>query len=261
VPGVIPLNLYSGIPMDEASSMQGFEMLLYGTKDPLYNYSTNKWVVSSKGFQDALDFVKQVYTPSDLLGPTNDIALSTQANNIVEQQLTPKGKVAINIDGSWISRSWIPGGANPWPQWKDTMGIARMPTEFGQDPKAVSLSGGWAYSISAKSTHKDQAFQVLKVLNGKDSLGGHVVDLRGISARKDAASLPAYQALPYYDYFGNLMTFSQFRPAFPAYPKISTQIDSAMQSVMQGHSSSDAMASFAQNVTTIAGADNVETHT
>src|SRR5438445_2686817 len=73
VPGVIPLNLYSGIPMDEASSMQGFEMLLYGTKDPLYNYSTQKWVASSKGFLDALNFVKQVYNPSNLLGPTNDI--------------------------------------------------------------------------------------------------------------------------------------------------------------------------------------------
>src|SRR5207249_8265894 len=87
VPGVIPLNLYSGIPMDEASSMQGFEMLLYGTKDPLYNYSTQKWVASSHGFLDALNFVKQVYNPSNLLGPTNDIMLSTQAANTIAQQL------------------------------------------------------------------------------------------------------------------------------------------------------------------------------
>ncbi|HLZ61603.1 MAG TPA: extracellular solute-binding protein [Ktedonosporobacter sp.] len=261
VPGVIPLNLYSGVPMDEASSMQGFEMLLYGTKDPLYNYQTKKWVVSSKGFQDALDFVKQVYNPADLLGPTNDIALSTQANNIVQQQLMPKGKVAINIDGSWISRTWIPGGTTPWPQWKDTIGVAKMPTQLGQAPYHVSLSGGWAYSISAQSQHKDQAFEILKVLNSKDSLAAHVVDLRGIAARKDVADVPAYQALPYYDYFNTVMTYSLFRPAFPAYPKISVQIDSAMQHVMSGQSPSDAMSAFAQAVTGIAGADNVETHT
>jgi multiple sugar transport system substrate-binding protein len=49
VPGVIPLNLFSGIPMDEASSMQGFEMLLYGTKNPLFDYSTQKWIAPSRG--------------------------------------------------------------------------------------------------------------------------------------------------------------------------------------------------------------------
>src|SRR3989440_9726061 len=135
VPGVIPMNLYSGIPMDEASTMQGFEMLLYGTKDPLYNYNTKKWVVSSKGFQDALDFVKEVYSPTDLLGPSNDIALNTQASNIITQQLIPKGKLAIDIDGSWLPGNWAASGQAPWPQWQTTLGMAKMPTQFGQDPK------------------------------------------------------------------------------------------------------------------------------
>src|SRR5258708_38700321 len=71
VPGGIALNLYSGVPMDEASSMQGFAMLLYGTKNPLSNYSTQKWVAPSQRLLDALNFVKQVYNPSRLLGPTN----------------------------------------------------------------------------------------------------------------------------------------------------------------------------------------------
>src|SRR2546430_17671936 len=85
-------------------------MLLYGTKNPLYDYSTQKWVAPSQGLLDSLNFVKQVYNPSDLLGPTNDIALSTQANNTIEQQLIPKGTVAIDIDGSWISSFWYPNG-------------------------------------------------------------------------------------------------------------------------------------------------------
>ena len=32
VPGVIPLNVYAGTGVGEAASMQGFEMLLYGTR-------------------------------------------------------------------------------------------------------------------------------------------------------------------------------------------------------------------------------------
>ncbi len=260
VPGVIPLNLYSGIPMDEASSMQGFEMLLYGTKDPLYNYSTNKWVASSKGFQDALDFVKQVYNPSDLLGPTNDIALSTQAGNTVGQQLLPKGKLGIDIDGSWLPGSWASSGAAPWPQWKDTLGIAKMPTEFGQSPNFVTLSGGWAYSISAQSPNKDLAFQVLKTANSEDLLGNYDVADAQITPRKDVVNLPAYKDLPDNPFFTSLVAFTQFRPGFPAYPKISTQIDSAMQKVMQGQPSADAMSAYSQSVASIAGQDNVESH-
>jgi multiple sugar transport system substrate-binding protein len=261
VPGVIPMNLYSGIPMDEASTMQGFEMLLYGTKDPLYNYDTKKWVVSSKGFQDALDFVRQVYNPSDLLGPSNDIALSTQAANTVSQQLLPQGKLGIDIDGSWLPGNWASTGAAPWPQWRCTLGMAKMPTEFGQDPKFVTLSGGWADFITAQSQHKDQAFQVLKVAYAKDLLADYDVKAAQIAPRKDILDVPAYKSLPGNDFFTSLVAFTQFRPGFPAYPKISAQIDSAMQHVMQGQSSSDAMAAYTQSVTGIAGADNVEIHT
>ena len=130
VPGVVPINLYSGIPMDEASSMQGFEMLLYGTKNPLYDYNTNKWIVSSPGIEDALNFVKQVYNPANLLGPTSDIALSTTAGNTIAQQLLPQGKLAIDIDGSWLPSNWAAGGQAPWPQWQQD---AQKYVEFGDE--------------------------------------------------------------------------------------------------------------------------------
>lgn len=258
VPGVIPLNLYSGVPMDEASSMQGFEMLLYGTKNPLYNYSTQKWVAPSPGLLDALNFVKQVYNPSNLLGPTNDIALSTQAANTIQQQLIPQGKLAIDIDGSWVSSQWYSGGQSPWPQWQQTMGTAKMPTEFGQAPNFVTLSGGWAYSITARSAHPDQAFEVLKTASSQDLLGAYDVQDGQVATRQDVVNLAAYHNAPLNPFYTSLVSFSQFRPAFTAYPKISLQIDTAMQQVMSGQSPSDAMNTFSQAVTGIAGAGNVE---
>lgn len=261
VPGVIPLNLYSGIPMDEASSMQGFEMLLYGTKDPLYDYSTQKWIASSHGFLDALNFVKQVYNPSDLLGPTNDIALNTQAANTIAQQLIPQGKLAIDVDGSWVSSNWYPTGPAPWPQWQQTMGVAKMPTQFGQAPNYVTLSGGWAYSITARSAHPDQAFQVLKTAFSKDLLATYDVQAGQVAPRQDIVSVPAYHNTQLNPFFTSLVAFTQFRPGFPVYPKISLQIDSAMQHVMSGQSPTDAMSSYTQAVTGIAGANSVELKT
>jgi len=261
VPGVIPLNLYSGVPMDEASSMQGFEMLLYGTKDPLYDYSTQKWVAPSQGFLDALNFVKQVYNPSNLLGPTNDIALSTQAANTIQQQLIPQGKLAIDIDGSWVSSNWYPTGQAPWAQWQQTMGVAKMPTQDGQAPNYVTLSGGWAYSITSKSAHPDQAFQVLQAAFSKDLLATYDVQAGQVAPRQDIVDVPAYHNAPLSPFYTSLVAFTQFRPAFPAYPKISLQIDNAMQHVMSGQSPSDAMNAYAQAIAGIAGASNVEQRT
>ena len=258
VPGVIPLNLFSGVPMDEASSMQGFEMLLYGTKNPLYDYSTSKSIAPSPGLLDALNFVKQVYNPSDLLGPTNDIALSTQAGNTIEEQLIPQGKVAIDIDGSWVSSDWYSNGPAPWPQWQQTMGVAKMPTEFGQAPNYVTLSGGWGYSITSRSTHPDQAFQVLKAANSADLLAPYDVSVGGVAPRMDVVNVPAYQSTPLSQFYTSLVAFTQFRPGFPAYPRISLQIDNAMQQVMSGQSPSDVLSNFSQAVAGIAGASNVE---
>ena len=258
VPGVIPINLYSGIPMDEASSMQGFEMLLYGTKNPLYDYSTQKWITPSPGFLDALNFVKQVYNPSNLLGPTSDIALSTQAANTIQQQLIPQGKLAIDIDGSWVSSIWYPTGQAAWPQWQQTMGVAKMPTEFGQAPNYVTLSGGWAYSITSRSTHPDQAFQVLKTAYSQDLLANYDVQDGQVTPRQDIVNVSAYHNAPLNPFYTSLVAFTQFRPAFPAYPKISLQVDNAMQQVMSGQSPPDVMSTFSQNVVSIAGASNVE---
>jgi multiple sugar transport system substrate-binding protein len=258
VPGVVPMNLYSGVPMDEASSMQGFEMLLYGTQNQLYDYKTQKWIVSSPGLEDSLNFVKQVYNSSDLLGPSNDIALSTQAGNTVPQQLLPQGKLGIDIDGSWLPSTWAKGGATPWPQWEQTMGMAKMPTQTGAAPTSVTLSGGWSYSIAAHSPNKDAAFQVLQAANSKDLLGAYDVAAAQIAPRQDIGTVPAYSAQPGSSFFSSLLTTSQFRPALPAYPKVSVQIDSAMQQVMQGKSASEAMAAYKQAVTGIVGAANTE---
>jgi multiple sugar transport system substrate-binding protein len=139
------------------------------------------------------------------------------------------------------------------------MGHAKMPTEFGQAPHYVTLSGGWAYSISSRSAHPDAAFQVLKMGNTRDELAQYDVNVGNIGVRKDEVQVPAYRNVPLNDFFTSLLSFTQFRPGFPAYPKISNQIDLAMENVMTAMSVADAAAAYQQAVTGIAGPANVET--
>lgn len=262
VPGVVPMNCYTGVINDEASTMQCFEMLLYGTPDkhPLYNYTTKKWVASSKGMLDTLNFIHTVFDPNNLLGPTNDIALNDRVGETITRKLMPQDKIGIDIDGSWINGTWASNGGFPWPQWKAVMGQAKMPTQFGQAPHYVTLSGGWAYSISAKSNHKDAAFQVLKLANSKENLAAYDVAVSNITPRKDVVDVKAYAQVPLSSFYTGLLSFTQFRPGFPAYPRISNQIDSAMESVMSGIKPEDALANFSSAVTGIAGSNSVEKH-
>jgi multiple sugar transport system substrate-binding protein len=258
VKGVIPMNLYSGIPADEASTMQGFEMLLYGTKNKLYDYTTGKWVVSSPGFLSSLNFVQQVYNSANLLGPPDDIALTGQVGNIVAQQLLPSNKLGIDIDGSWVSSNWYPKGAHPWPQWQTVMGHAKMPTQFGGAPYHVTLSGGWAFSVSSRSGNKAAACQLLKIMNSRANLGQYDVEDGQISPRKDVVKFASYARVPLNSFYTSLLSFTQFRPAFPEYPRVSNQVDLAMENVMTGMKPQDAMSTYAQAVTGIVGKNKTE---
>ena len=53
--GVVPLWVYTGQAVGEASSFRGFEVFLNGTKDRLYDYTTHKWEVSGPGFDADLE--------------------------------------------------------------------------------------------------------------------------------------------------------------------------------------------------------------
>jgi multiple sugar transport system substrate-binding protein len=256
--GVIPMNLYSGIPQDEASTMQGFEMLLYGTKNKLFDYSTRKWVVSSPGFLSSLNFVQQVYNSSNLLGPPDDIALTGQTGDIVHLQLLPKDKIGIDIDGSWVSSNWYPKGPHPWPQWQSVMGHAEMPTQFGGAPYHVTLSGGWSFSVASRSGNKAAACQLLKAMNSRANLAQYDVEDGQISPRKDVVKVAAYAKVPLNGFYTSLLSFTQFRPAFPEYPRVSNQVDLAMENVMTGMKPQDAMSGYAQAVTGIVGKNKTE---
>ena len=78
--------------------MQGFEMLLYGTQDTLYNAETAKWITGSQGFKDSLTFIQNLYQNG--LGPTPEQALDPNIFTNVTSEWLPKGQLAIALDGS-----------------------------------------------------------------------------------------------------------------------------------------------------------------
>ncbi|MFH9590779.1 extracellular solute-binding protein [Streptomyces luteogriseus] len=240
VPDVIPLNAYTGKPVGEAATMQTFEMLLYGTgdagSDPLYDKNSKKWIAGGKAFEDALSFVETVYR--EKLGPDVSDALDPNVMTRVRGEWLPQGKLAIALDGSWLPQDWLPGSGHEWPEWSKTLGLAAMPTQHGQAPGKVSMSGGWTWSIPAKAGNPDLAFEFVKTMQTKANAQKWYVANSGIAVREDVAEDPAYvDAQPGIKFFTDLVSTTHYRPAYPAYPKVSTAIQEAMEGVTTGDTS------------------------
>lgn len=256
-PDLIPFNIYSGKAQGEASTMQGFEMLLYGADGPGNTlYKDKKWVTGSEQFVDSLQFVKDVYQGG--LGPTPQQALDTNVGTTIAQTWLPKGKLAIDLDGSWQSGTWLKSGTAPWAEWNDVMGQAPMPTQNGQDPGYNSMSGGWTLAVGAKSKNPQAAFDFITSFLDKDGSLKYDTENSQIAVRKDVAEDTAYtDANPTFKFFSGLVENTNFRPATSDYSQVSNAIQVAMEAVMTGQQTpKQAAAAYDKAVTQVVGKEN-----
>ncbi|WP_022891806.1 extracellular solute-binding protein [Agromyces subbeticus] len=256
LPDVVPLNVYSGKAQGEAAAMQGFEMLLYGTGDTLYDTDDKKWVTGSQGFVDSLTFIEDLYQGG--LGPTPEQALDKNVGNLVSAEWFPQGTLAIGLDGSWLSGTWLETGTAPWPEWSDVMAQAPMPTQEGDEPGATSMSGGWTLAMGSKSENKDAAWDFIALALDKDNSQSYDIAASQIAVRSDVSEDPDYQAAnPSFGFFSEIVAVTNFRPATSDYGQISSEITIAMEAVMTGQQSpAEAAAAYDEAVIGIVGEEN-----
>lgn len=253
VPDVTPFNIYAGQPQGEKASMQGFEMLLYGTGSTLYDEKRKKWVVGSQGFIDSLAFVHQVF--AEELTPSLADALDPNISETITNSWLPEGQLAVNLDGSWISQNWGEGAPGAWPEWADKMGMTRMPTQKGQGTGWVTLAGGWSWAIPRLSDKPDRAWTVLQQMMTTENMTDLALADSQVTIRKDIASNDKYQGYsPTIDFFTSMVDKAIYRPALAAYPKVSSVIQESMESVMTGKATpEDAAAAYDAAVIDIVG--------
>ncbi|TDC10358.1 extracellular solute-binding protein [Nonomuraea longispora] len=259
LPDVLPFTMYSTKIHGEASTMQGFEMLLYGTPEgTLYDEAQKKWVAGGKQFTDALTFVNTIYREE--LGPKQADAHNAKLADKVNYEWFPNAKLGIALDGAWTASAWKPTSTKPWAEWKDKMGWTVMPTQNGEEPGAVSMSGGWVMAMSSYAKNKQEAWDFIAVATNKENSLTYSLGSGDLAPRKDVAADPKYTAdNPSVKFFTDLASVTHYRPAFEEYPKVSAQIQEALEAVTTGSKTpEEATADYAKALpTAVGGPDKV----
>jgi multiple sugar transport system substrate-binding protein len=217
-------------------------MLLYGTPGgTLYDDAQKKWLTSSKGFTDSLSFINTIYREG--LGPKPADAFNPKLGDKVGIDWFPSGKLGIALDGAWASSAWKTTGTKPWPQWTDKMGWTPMPTQNGEAPGAVSMSGGWVMAMSSYAKDKKDAFDFISVVTNKKNTMTYSIGSGDLAPRKDVASDPAYTVgNPAVKFWTDLASVTHYRPAYEVYPKVSAEVQKAMEAMTTGSKAPDAAA-------------------
>ncbi|MHC5268753.1 extracellular solute-binding protein [Enterococcus sp. LJL98] len=257
-PDVIPFGMGVAKANGESVSMQTFEMLLYGTKDTLFDSDTRKWNVNTPGILSSLEFIDEIYNQKKL-GPSLSVAINSNYGSVMMQDKFPNDQAGIILDGFWNTGNWNEGGAVPVDNMTERFGFAAMPTEDGSDPGSTTMSGGWTWAIPAKAKNKDASWKVMQSLGGKEEQAKRAMAEGNLTVRDDSAEIPEYANSPFIKEATTFLQNAHFRPADDKYPNVSVEIQNMVEAVATGSKTPEQAAKdYAKNVTRIVGEENVK---
>ncbi len=252
-----PLQINAGTAMGEATTMQGWFMVLLGAGHHMYDFEEGKWIVSSPAILDALNLYKTIYRDEELGDARMQLAADGRDRSFAG---FAEGEIAILVEGDWFWRSAILNHMDQ--ETRDAVvAWAKMPAKEpgagynGQD--FVTISGGTGWVLNPNSDHPEEAWALLAFMSSKESQLVWEEMKPRINFRDDVpvAGDEVMSAMA-----EALLPLTTVRPMLPEYPKISYEAQLMTERVVSGEMSpEEAMAAFAEAVTELVGEENVLT--
>ncbi|HWE61701.1 MAG TPA: extracellular solute-binding protein [Chloroflexota bacterium] len=264
LPKTYPIWLMAGQANGAVTVLQGTANLLVGATQPtIFDAKTNKWVVRSSGLTDTFQFYHTL--ASEGLGaPTGDL-FTPQVFAPLYQKWVRAEQFPIIFAGNWSPGNCLPflGGIN-WPQGKQIYQATAIPTENGQKPGVATAIGGWAFSMTAASKHKDLAWALIQLMSDTQN----IVDMGNWSGVVPPATVDGFSKAyvnflpPYNAEFNSYLQYGTTLPSGAAYPKYVQAMNDTTGQLMQNPSMTAKQAAdyFANEVTQLIGdSSQVET--
>lgn len=257
LPNVIPLQINAGTEMGEATTMQGWFMVLLGTGIHMYDFESAKWYGEHPGIVEALNFYKTVYVDEELGDARLQLVSGARARTF---QLFRDGKIAMLVEGDWFWRSVIaPGSEWGIPNRNEVVDWAMMPAK---EPGAgyrgqsfVTISGGTGFILNPNTAHPQEAWALLSFAFSREMQ----LEFQKIQPRiRSRTDVPVLGDPVMSEMAKALLPYTTVRPMLPGYPKISYQVQLMTERVVSGlMSPEEAMAAYAEALKEIVGAENV----
>src|SRR5690606_31327397 len=255
-PDSFPLQINAGVAMGEATTMQGYWLLLLGTGESVID-ENGKFIVESQGILDTLNLYKTVYVDEQLGDQRAQLLADGRNRSFANFR---DGVTALLLEGDYFYRSVTPEGSEFAVANRDEVqGWAKVPAKEpgkgirGQD--FVTISGGTGFVLNPNTDSPAEAWAFLSFMNEPEQLSAFQALQPRITARTDVA-LPDSPFLT--ETSQTLLPLTTARPNDPNYNAVSSEIQRMTEAVVSGElSPEEAMAQYKASVTAIVGADNV----
>lgn len=254
-PDAAPLQINAGTAMGEATSMQGYYMLLLGTGHFLTD-GDGKWIVRSQGILDTLEMYKTIYV-DEMLGDARLQLLQDGRNRSFAN--FRDGATALLVEGDFFYRGpTAPGQEFAVANRDEVMGWAKMPAQMPgagfRDQDFVTISGGTGFVLNPNSANPELAWELLAFMNSQEALAFAQQAQPRIRVRDDVP-------VPNNPFLTNtaaaLAPLTTARPNQSVYAEVSNQAQLMTERVVSGEMTPlQAMDSYARAVTDLVGADN-----
>jgi len=257
LPDVIPLQINAGTEMGEATTMQGWFMVLLGTGIHMYDFESGKWYGEHPGILEALNFYKTVYIDEKLGDARLQLISGARARTF---ELFRDGKIAMLVEGDFFWRSVLAPGSD-WaiPNRNEVVDWAMMPAK---EPGAgyrgqnfVTISGGTGFILNPNTAHPEEAWALMAFAFSREMQ----LEFQKIQPRiRSRTDVPVVGDPVMSEMARALLQYTTVRPMLPGYPKISYQAQLMTERVVSGQMTpEEAMAAYAEALKEIVGPENV----
>jgi multiple sugar transport system substrate-binding protein len=184
-----PILVPAGRSWGQGSFDEGFINLMLGSGSPLYDETTDRWVVDSPGLRAVFGLyerlVRERLLPvAPLLGP--------EPWRPTKYQTFPDGDLPVVAQGTWgWTFDWGPAGTRPIPNLFERVATWRWPAR--ERPTFVRVLPTWSWAIAASSRRPAEAFELLAWLSSGEPAAAHLANVGEIAPRDDLDTVAPYR--------------------------------------------------------------------
>lgn len=216
-----------------ATSMTKSENSVFVFEALLWQAGADLDSLRSPGALSAMQYLKDLVDS----GSMSTEALSWDLRDSITELVN--GRAALTFGGTW-DYFW----ARDNMQDGHELGTAVLPT--GAESAASNL-GGENWAITATSTMKDEAWNLIEFALATDRQVPYLIESGQLPSRSDLAHIPGYAEDPFPTFLQQLEV-AEARVYGPDYPKMADALTTAFQSVLSGQAEPEAALNSAADV-------------